>query len=216
LKEKEGANNNIVIKDKPEKQNNEATIKDSLSFNQPINQQKDTIASKEIVVENKEDKQEIQQADQPTKDSTANTTSQQPIRLKKKPGKWQWGILLEKGESHTAKGLQFTGSSPAADMIYANQNSGTGAAPSGAVAAYSPSARRPSGSFALGTFAKKSLSPKFDLNLSLNFLYLSTKMMWVRELIVRFLLITLFLFLMLVNTTGPQIVIHHTPIVIIF
>jgi hypothetical protein len=170
--EKEIINTHVVVKNNPHKQNIKPAIKGNTNVDQQFNQQKDTIVSKEIVTEKKNYTQEIQnQPDQSIKDSTANTAAEQKesIRLSKKFKKWQWGLMLEKGRSHTADGLKFESSQSFAGNLAASPGSGTYTMPA-------PSAIHPSGSFAAGIFVKRFLSSRFDVNLGLNYLYLSTKM----------------------------------------
>jgi hypothetical protein len=169
---KEIITGDIVAKNSPDKQNNVPEVKDNTNFNQPVNQQNDSTVSIEIAGR-KNDKPEIQkQNNESIKDSIANaaTEEKKPIHLNKKSMKWQWGIMIEKGRSQTADGFKLFDNKPYAVNLFAAQNSGIGSP------VYNASGIHPSGSFALGVFVRRSVSSGFDINLGLNYLFLSTKM----------------------------------------
>jgi hypothetical protein len=163
----------IVAKNSPDKQNNVPEVKDNTNFNQPVNQQNDSTVSTEIAGR-KNDKPEIQkQNNESIKDSIANaaTEEKKPIHLNKKSMKWQWGIMMEKGRSQVADGFKLFDNKAYADNTYANS-----ASPGSGNPVYTPSEIRPSGSIGAGVFIERSISKRFDINLGLSYLYLSTKM----------------------------------------
>jgi hypothetical protein len=212
---KESTHRNIIAKNKTTRQNKDDVAALKNQDIQPVidTEQKNSIVSKGVIVNEKNNRTEIQnqksyvnndsavtapalkdeivtkkpasddkiieqkiQKQEPAEimnDSTGLAANQkkQPIRLNKKTKKWQWGIMAEKGKSYTAKGIRFSDDKSGANNLYSNPSQSPGS-----LGYISSSAIHPSGSFGTGIIAKLPVSSKLDVNFSLGYLYLSTKM----------------------------------------
>jgi hypothetical protein len=170
---KENEKTNIIKNKTGHDQNTEPVVKSNTTLSQPINPQKDVIVSNEIAGIEKNDKQEIpKQSIGPINDSTAIAKAEEktPVHQIKKTKKWYWGIMLQKGRSRVADGFKFFNT----DKVYADAFT-TQSSP-GSSLVYRVSEIRPSGSFIAGLYAQRTVSRRVDINFSLGYSYLSTKM----------------------------------------